>query len=384
MPMDGIMAGFIARELDRTLQGGRVDRVTQPERDTVVLVIRAGNENHRLLLSASPNNARCHLTGRNYSNPLEPPNFCMLMRRQLTGGRVTGIRQVGGDRILHVDLEVLDELGDRTERRLVLEIMGRHSNLMLLDGDGRILDAVRHVNAEMSRVRQVQPGMAYVPPPAQDKLDPSGLRAEELLEKLKGKEGMPFEKALGETVSGLSRVTAEELAYRVSERGEGFPEHPEEACRRLAGFFARMPEMTDPRVLYDAQGNPREVMPFAYLTLDPDTQRAFRTVSQALEAYFGERDQQERLKQRSAAMVRTLKTQIERCEKKLSLQEEELASAERMEEYRAMGEAINANLYRLKKGMTEAVLENWYTPEGGMMTVPLDIRLTPGQNAQQN
>ena len=132
MPMDGLTVGFAARELNEMLRGGRIDKITQPERDTVVLVIRAGGVNHRLLLCASPNNARCHLTMGTYSNPLEPPSLCMLMRKQLTGARITEIRQVGGDRVVHVDMDAVNELGDHVLRRLVLEIMGRHSNLLLL------------------------------------------------------------------------------------------------------------------------------------------------------------------------------------------------------------------------------------------------------------
>ena len=159
MPMDGLTVGFAARELNETLRGGRIDKITQPERDAVMLVIRAGGVNHRLLLCASPNNARCHLTMGSFSNPLEPPALCMLMRKQLTGARITEIRQVGGDRIVYVDMDAVNELGDHVLRRLVLEIMGRHSNLLLLDENGRILEATRHVNMEMSRVRQIQPGI---------------------------------------------------------------------------------------------------------------------------------------------------------------------------------------------------------------------------------
>ena len=162
MPMDGLTVGFAARELNETLRGGRIDKITQPERDTAVLVIRAGGANHRLLLCASPNNARCHLTMGSFANPLEPPSLCMLMRKQLSGARITEIRQVGGDRIVHVDMDAVNELGDHVLRRLVLEIMGRHSNLLLLDENGRILEAARHVNPEMSRVRQIQPGMSYL------------------------------------------------------------------------------------------------------------------------------------------------------------------------------------------------------------------------------
>ena len=368
MPMDGLTAGFIARELDRTLKGGRVDRITQPERDAVVLVIRADNENHKLLLCASPNNARCHLTGGSFSNPLEPPSLCMLMRKQLTGARITDIRQLGGDRIIRIDMDAVNELGDHVLRRIMLEIMGRHSNLMLLDENGRILEAARHVNADMSRVRLVQPGMAYQLPPAQDKLDPLTLSAEDLLARLQAREGGSFARALSESISGLSRQSAEELAFRVS-GNEDWPNDLPDACRRLSDFCRRLPEMAAPCVLRGEDGEAGDVFPFVYL--------------RALDLYYSGRDAKDRLNQKSASMIHTLKGQIDRCARKLALQEEELASAEKMDEYRRMGEAIHANLYQLKKGMTEAVLPDWNDPEGGTITVPLDNKLTPAQNAQK-
>ena len=383
MPMDGLTVGFAARELDRVLRDGRIDRVTQPERDAVVLTIRAGNENHRLLLCASPNNARCHLTDSSFSNPLEPPALCMLMRKQLTGGRIRAVRQIGGDRILAVEMDTLNEMGDHVSRCLMLEIMGRHSNLMLLDEDNRILEAARHVNAEMSRVRQIQPGMIYELPPSQERLDPETLTAEDLLSRLSEQTGMPFARALADTVTGLSRIAAEELAYRVAEAGTDWPADLSAACEKLADLFRRLPDMADPRVLRNADGEAEDVFPFAYLSRDPGRQESSKSLSAALDCCFASRDAKDRLKQKSASMLHTLKGQMERCEKKLALQEEELASAQRMEEYRAMGEALNANLYRLKKGMTEAVVPDWYSSEGREITIPLDIRLTPGQNAQK-
>ena len=383
MPMDGLTVGFAARELDQALAGGRIDRITQPERDSVVLLIRAGNENKQLLLCASPSNARLHLTENRYSNPLEPPALCMLLRKQLMGGRVLSLRQIGGDRIIHLDVDTVNEMGDHVLRRLVLEIMGRHSNLMLLDENGRILEATRHVGEDMSRVRQIQPGLTYEAPPAQDKCPPKEITAEILLEKLKGQDGGKLSQVLAGAVTGLSRVAAEELAFRVLSPGEEWPEHPEETAGRLAAFLRSLPERADPRVLTDGNGETLDVFPFLYLSRDPEGQKAYSTLSRALDAFFGDRDAKDRLRQRSAAMVRTLKGQIERCEKKLSMQEEELASAERMEEYRVMGEILNANLFQLKKGMTEATLPNWYSPEGGEMMIPLDLRLTPSQNAQK-
>ena len=383
MPMDGLTVGFAARELDARLRGGRIDRITQPERDTVILLIRVGSANEKLLLCASPNNARCHLTASQFSNPLEPPALCMLLRKQLTGGRVLSVTQVGGDRVVHLDIDTVNEMGDRVLRRLVLEIMGRHSNLMLLDENGKILEAARHVNAEMSRVRQIQPGLPYLPPPPQDKLDPGALTAEALAEKLASLGDQPLSKALGAAVTGLSRAAAEELAFRVLAPGEDRSTDLAGVSGKLADFLSRLKDFSDPRVLITEEGEALDVFPFLYLSRGRDHQKAFPSLSQALEAFFGSRDARDRLSQKSASMLRTLKTHIERCEKKLALQEEELASAERMEEYRIMGEIINANLFQLKKGMAEASLPNWYDPAGAEIRIPLDLRLTPSQNAQR-
>lgn len=383
MPMDGLTLGFATREMNAILPGGRIDRITQPEKDTIVLLVRAGAANHRLLLCASPNNARCHFMNLNFPNPLEPPMFCMLLRKQILSGRILSIQQMHGDRVIHVDIDTVNELGDHVLRRLVLEIMGRHSNLMLLDEDGRILEAARHVSADMSRVRQIQPGLPYLPPPAQDKIAPEDADAENLLAKLEAQGDMPLQKALAASVSGLSNPAAKELAYRVLPAGSDRTDNLPETAARLAELLRRLPQMADPRVLEDEQGEPADIFPFPYLSRDLDRQKPYPTVSQALERYFGARDQQDRINQKSASMVKLLKGQIERCEKKLAQQEEDLSSAARMDEYRIMGEIINANLWQLKKGQTEATLPNFYDENGGSMTIPLDNQLTPVQNAQR-
>ena len=380
MPVDGLTIGFAARELHAALVGGRIDKITQPEKDAVVLLIRAGSENRRLLLCASPNNARCHLTTATFPNPLEPPMFCMLLRKQLMGGRVQSVRQIGGDRVLHIDIDTVDELGDHVLRRLILEMMGRHSNLILVDGEGKILDAARHVNAEMSRVRQIQPGLPYLPPPAQDKLDPAEVTAQALAQRLAAQAGAPLHKALAASVAGLSGPAARELSYRVEQSGA---QEPEDIAVRLAELIAHLPDMASPQVLLDERGEASDAFAFPYLSQPLDRQESCDSLSRALERCFGAKDAQDRINQKSASMVRLLKGQIERCEKKLALQEEELASAARMEEYRLMGEMINANLWQLRKGQTEAELPNFYDENGGTMVIPLDSRLTPAQNAQR-
>jgi predicted ribosome quality control (RQC) complex YloA/Tae2 family protein len=224
--------------------------------------------------------------------------------------------------------------------------------------------------------------MAYQLPPAQDKLDPLTLSAEDLLARLQAREGGSFARALSESISGLSRQSAEELAFRIS-GNEDWPNDLPDACRRLSDFCRRLPEMAAPCVLRGEDGEARDVFPFVYLSRDTRMQEGCKTLSRALDLYYSGRDAKDRLNQKSASMIHTLKGQIDRCARKLALQEEELASAEKMDEYRRMGEAIHANLYQLKKGMTEAVLPDWNDPEGGTITVPLDNKLTPAQNAQK-
>ena len=383
MPLDGFTLHFLTGELRRDIVGCRVEKVHQPSKDELVMHLRDRNGAKKLFLSASANSPRVHLTTRAPENPAVPPMFCMLLRKQILSGRILSIRQMHGDRVIHVDIDTVNELGDHVLRRLVLEIMGRHSNLMLLDEDGRILEAARHVSADMSRVRQIQPGLPYLPPPAQDKIAPEDADAENLLAKLEAQGDVPLQKALAASVSGLSNPAAKELAYRVLPAGCDRADNLPETAARLAELLHRLPQMADPRVLEDEQGEPADIFPFPYLSRDLDRQKPYPTVSQALERYFGARDQQDRINQKSASMVKLLKGQIERCEKKLAQQEEDLSSAARMDEYRIMGEIINANLWQLKKGQTEATLPNFYDENGGSMTIPLDNQLPPVQNAQR-
>ena len=383
MPMDAVFLHGLTRELTQSLTGARIDKVQQPERDLLLLSVRTQSGNARLLVHGGVGSARVHFTRGTFENPAEPPMFCMLLRKQILSGRILSIQQMHGDRVIHVDIDTVNELGDHVLRRLVLEIMGRHSNLMLLDEDGRILEAARHVSADMSRVRQIQPGLPYLPPPAQDKIAPEDADEENLLAKLEAQGDVPLQKALAASVSGLSNPAAKELAYRVLPAGCDRADNLPETAARLAELLRRLPQMADPRVLEDEQGEPADIFPFPYLSRDLDRQKPYPTVSQALERYFGARDQQDRINQKSASMVKLLKGQIERCEKKLAQQEEDLSSAARMDEYRIMGEIINANLWQLKKGQTEATLPNFYDENGGSMTIPLDNQLTPVQNAQR-
>ena len=381
MPLDGLTLGFMARELHAALAGARIERVTQPEKDMLLLLLRSGGKNHKLLLSASPSFARAHLTQAQFVNPLDAPMFCMLMRKHITGGRLAAVRQLSGDRVLLLEIEAQDELGETHPYQLYLEAMGRHSNLTLVR-DGRIVDAIRHVTDDMSRVRQALPGLAFVPPPSQDKLSPQQADPQRLLTHLQGCSGR-LDKALSARISGLSAIAARELCLRTTgaEQTEIDPSHLEELCGRLSAFLQKLPTLSPPMLLRGEDGLPADVFPFLYLSYPAERQQPMPSLSQALDAFYDGRDRRERMQQRSAGLRKTIKNHMERCEKKLALQEAELQNAARSEEYRVMGELLNAQLHLVPRGAQSVTLDNYY--DGQKITVPLDVRLSPAQNAQR-
>ncbi len=383
MPMDGLTLGFMARELNETLNGGKIEKVNQPEKDMLVLLIHAQGKNHKLLLSAVPSFARAHLTGASYPNPADAPMFCMLMRKHLQAGRITALEQLGGDRVLKITVESKDELGDTAPRELYLELMGRHSNLTLVK-DGRIIDAIRHVSGDMSRVRQALPGLPFVPPPAQDKINPAELTEEALLEKLTVLAG-PLDKALAASIRGLSPVAAREIAYRATgmHRTDLAEVNLSSLSQVVCAFFRRMQDIAQPTAQMGPDGLMADVLPFPYLSLNPDLQKPYPTLSAALDAFYFGRDRRDRMNQKSQSLKRLIKTHLERDEKKLALQEEELTASAKMEEYRIAGELLTAQAYVVPRGAETVELPNFYDPNGGAVEIALDVALNPAQNAQK-
>ena len=383
MPMDGLTLGFMARELKETLNGGKIEKVNQPEKDMLVLLIHAQGKNYKLLLSAAPSFARAHLTGASYPNPADAPMFCMLMRKHLQAGRITALEQLGGDRVLKITVESKDELGDTAPRELYLELMGRHSNLTLVK-DGRIIDAIRHVSGDMSRVRQALPGLPFVPPPAQDKIDPAELTEEALLEKLTVLSG-PLDKALAASIRGLSPVAAREIAFRATgmHRTDLADVNLSSLSQVVCAFFRRMQDIARPTAQMGPDGLMADVLPFPYLSLNPDLQKPYPTLSAALDAFYFGRDRRDRMNQKSQSLKRLIKTHLERDEKKLALQEEELTASARMEEYRIAGELLTAQAYLVPRGAETVELPNFYDPNGGTVEIALDVALNPAQNAQK-
>ncbi|MBR6766492.1 MAG: NFACT family protein [Clostridia bacterium] len=384
MPIDGLTLGMIAEELRNTLVGGRIDKIVQPERDEIILTVRSVGINHQLLLSASAGCARAHLTHIKKNNPLEPPVLCMLMRKHITGGRISDIRQLESDRILEIAIEHHDELGDHASKRLICEFMGKHSNLIFVGSDGRIIDSARRVNEQISSVREVLPGLRYELPPAHGKIPYDQVTADALYAAIAGMGGK-IHKIISQAISGMSMQTARELAFRATGNEDA---HSDECDMRavaisisenLAGFKSEFA----PAILIGEDASPADVVAFPYRSRDLLTSRRFDTLSEALDEFFRSRDSAERISQKSAALHRTLKKNIERCEKKLALQQEALLGSQRMEEYRLKGELLMANLHLAKKGAKLAELPNYYEPGMPMISVELDERLSPGQNAQR-
>lgn len=385
MPMDGVMLSFISRELSQTLRDGRIDRIIQPERDELHLLIRAQGANVRLLLSASANAARVHLTNQAKNGPAEPPMFCMLLRKHLAGARIEAVRQIAGDRILSIDMLVLNELGDLVRRHLITEMMGRHSNIILTDQDFRIIDAIRRVGSDVSRLRVVQPGAQYCIPATQDKLDPAAATIEDLAARFEGEHGS-VQKAILHSLAGFSPQASFEAVARLGLDPDDSIADQQPIpvfADRLLQYVRRMPELTPSGIVLDTDGSPMDVFPFPQQHLFAFKTWTYNSASEALEAFYGERDRREHMKQRASGLSHLISNSIERCTRKILLQDEALAGAKRMDEYRKNGELLQANLYRLEKGTAYAEVEDYYTENCPVIQIPMDTALSPAQNAQR-
>jgi predicted ribosome quality control (RQC) complex YloA/Tae2 family protein len=338
----------------------------------------------QLLLSASADCARAHLTSVKKNNPLEPPMLCMLMRKHIVGGRVTYVRLAESDRILEIGIEHFDELGEKTEKRIICEFMGRHSNIIFAGADLRIIDSARRVNEQMSSVREVLPGLRYERPPAHGKIPFDCTTEDALWDALAGKRG-PLKSAIAKAVSGISAQTAAELAFRAAGSEEAFLEEIDvrAAAVAIAHALQNIESEFAPGVLCAADGVPVDVVAFPYKSRASLAATRFATISEALDAYYQSKDQAERIKQKSSAIHRVLKVNIERCEKKLALQKEALLGSEKMEEYRRLGDIITASQYLIKKGQKTAELTDYAADGMPIVTVPLDEKLSPAQNAQR-
>lgn len=390
MAYDGVLLSCVIEELRNKILNRRIDKVYQPEKDEIYLHIRSRDEELKLLLSANASHPRIHLVKSTKPNPLTPPMFCMLLRKHLIGGKIVDIVQPQMERIAEILIENTNELGDPAIKRLIIEIMGRHSNIILVDENGKIIDSIKHVNETISRVRQVLPGLPYSPPPAQDKRNPLLETPESFKALLKSMStNKKVENVLLNSYMGISPTTAFEIVYRALgdkpvSTLELSEEQLEALCRSFTDFFDGVKhKQFSPTMLKDETGFPRDIFPFVYQQYAAPMLERYSSVSEMLEAFYSERDRLERLQQRISNLSRLIKTTLERCQKKLAIQLEDFQQAKEADKFRLWGELITANVHSIPKGVKEVSLVNYYDPNGSTITIPLDERKSPIQNAQE-
>ena len=376
MPLDALCLTAVAGEVRAAVQGGKIDKIYQPTLDEVVLYIRGPAGNVRLLLSANPGHPRAHLTERNRENPEQPPMFCMLLRKHLQGARILELNQPPLEWILDFRLETLDELGDRVERRLVLEAMGRSANLLLLDGEGRIVDCTRRVDGDLARgQRQLLPGLFYRQPPAVDKLNPFTLSPEELRLVLANPLGKAWDKLLLDSFTGLSPLVARELAFRAGDDSE-----------KLAAELEKLGEAVEENhftpYLLVREGKPVDFTFLPVLQYGPETESIPQeSFSALLDDFFSDRESAERVRQRGQDLVKSVTSARDRTARKLGNQARELEATKNRERLRELGDILTSNLHLMERGMSTFRTMDFYDPEGGEVDIPLDPLLTPQQNA---
>lgn len=385
MAFDAGMVAALAYELNTRLVGARVEKVHQPEKDEILLSLRTSGESLRLTISASVNNPRIHISAAVKENPPVPPMFCIMLRKYLSGAKISDVSQIGFERVIRLTFDGKDEMGFAKEVRLYHEIMGKYTNLIFTDGEDKIIGAIRTVDFTTSQKRQVLPGMRYELPPAQDKIDPLTETEEHFVDLIADTEpSRSTTRFILDNYLGISSLTAREIAARSAET---IGESPIKLKR---AFFDVVSSIKDhkftPCMAVDSDGRPIDYsfIPLCQYDRSDDVSVVTCTdFSSMLETFFAGRDRSDRVKQRAFDLLKTVNNAISRLEKKISLQRDELSAAAKKDEYKKMGDLITGGMYMLKKGMKSASLVDYSDPSLAMVEVELDVRLSPAANAQR-
>ena len=390
MALDGIAISALVKELNEKLVGARIDKIHQPERDEIIMHIRKIGENCKLLLCANPTFPRVHITRMTKENPAQPPMFCMLLRKHLSGGKILGFEQNDFERIIKMNVESSDELGFLGVKSLIIEIMGKHSNIILTDKCGKILDSIYHVDITVSSVRQVLPGLMYSSPPSQGKSNPL-LASEGDVESVLGGSDVELKRQLMNAYSGISPMVASEVVYRATGSADTRGSEVVAGVRqRVARCFVymfdkiRQGEYT-PTLLINAENG--RMLDFSGVDITMYEQMAdketYATMSEALDSFYIKKATSESMRQRSSDLMKFVTNNIDRCLKKLQIQNETLLKAGKRDKYKLYGDLVTANIYRIRQGMTSIEVENYYSESGETIAIELMSDLTPSQNAQR-
>lgn len=383
MSMDGLSLYSAMNELNKRLAGGKIDKIQQTDKEELLLMVRSLGQTYRLLINASAADNRVQLTELKKQAPSEAPMFCMLLRKRIAGGKIVRFEQERLDRVLKISIETYNDLGDLSVFALYCELMGKHSNIILANEKGVIVDAIKHVGLGMSSVRFVMPGLEYSAPPAQDKQDPSKASADDFSMAM-CMVGMSIAKALSNAFFGLSPAVAAQLVARYTNKTECTQlseAEREELAERLGAFYADMAQGKEKAsAVLNALGETEAVYPFA---IAGGGIKLYDSIGEALDSLYINSDRREWAKRHGASARKVLQNNIERCEKKLALYADALNSGEQMEKCRLYGELLTANLHSLKSGTDTAAVDNYYADPVERIAIPLDRQLTPGENAQR-
>ena len=381
MPLDAVCLQAVVEELAPQITGSRIEKIQQPARDQVVLLLRG---NRRLLLSAGGGQPRLHLTELLRDNPAQPPMFCMLLRKYLSGGIIESIQQAPLERVVTLTVSAADELGERSQFSLILEAVARRANLILADKDGHIIDCLRRIDFEMNPDRQVLPGLFYHLPTPPDKVSPFTVTEEEFaaLAAAAG-EGAPADQWLVRTVNGLSPLVARELTFRACGSTDApVTGHTAALWSAFAAWRYTVNEKHFTPAMLKRSGVP---MDFTYLHVGQyggaAEEETYTSFSRLLDDFYEKREQAERVKQKGQDLVKTASNGAARLRRKIAAQEQELAESKNRDKWRVYGELITANLYRMERGMSRLTAQNYYDPDCADVDIPLDVRLSPQENA---
>lgn len=387
MAFDTICVKKTVEELNSTIIGGRIEKIYLPEKDELMIAIRTLGGNYKLVLSASANNARVHFTDFSKENPKTPPMFCMLLRKHLTSGKITKVSQPNFERIIEIDIESYSELGDLTTKHLICEIMGRNSNVILCGEDYRIIDSAKHIDFSLSSVRQILPGLTYELPPMQDKipiLDTE--KMQDIVLDFSLDANTP-DKAIMGAVSGISPATAREIVFSAIGTnslvlGELSDISKKQILKKLIDFAENL--KFSPCIIFDPNGKPLDfsAVPVTYFGESYKVEY-FESMSEVVSKFYFERDKKERMRQKSADLLKLLNNNLERLAKKLVIQEKTLKDAENKEQYKIFGDLVTANLYRIEKGAESVTVSNFYEPDSPDVVIPLSREISAAKNAQR-
>ena len=385
MAFDGITIANITKELQDTLTGGRISKIAQPEKDELLLTIKSSAGQFRLCISASASLPLIYLTDVNKPSPMTAPNFCMLLRKHISNGRITGITQPGLERIIRFEIEHLDELGDLRQKELIVEIMGKHSNIIFCDEHQKIIDSIKHVSAQMSSVREVLPGRDYFIPDTLEKEDPLSITEAHFSDHLR-KKPLPLSKALYNSFTGISPVVAEEICTLSNLPSELSPKDLSEDL--MHHLYTQFSIFLDPvregrfsPVIYFDGPEPKEFSSLELSHFSNLEAKTFPTISQVLVTYYASKNQITRIRQKSADLRHVINTALERNRKKYDLQLRQLKDTEKRDKYRIYGELINTYGYGVEEGAKSMEAFNYYTNE--TIQIPLKETLSAKENAQK-